>query len=161
MLKVRYPVMVLLMVLVSTLAALAPVGEAHGKLRRSKAKIKQVSREIVSLGATEYLADPRPSAAVESCCPPRCISYRYHHGKKACCGCEPPVQTVLSVKEPCCCCPVEVPVCLPACCMGCPKVHSRCGHLGRSVVTYKWCCGYKVRIVFRRCGDVVVHYYGK
>jgi hypothetical protein len=29
------------------------------------------------------------------------------------------------------------------------------------VVTYEWCCGYKVRVVFDRCGDITVHSYGR
>jgi hypothetical protein len=28
------------------------------------------------------------------------------------------------------------------------------------VVEYDWCCGYKVKVVFDRRGDVTVHYYG-
>ena len=43
--------------------------------------------------------------------------------------CKPPVKTVLKVMNPITCCPVDVPVCLPACCEGCPAVDSRCGML--------------------------------
>jgi hypothetical protein len=67
---------------------------------------------------------------------------------------------VLQVVDPCCCCYVEVPVCLPACCEAVPTVCSRHGLFGRRIVDYSWCCGYRIKIVFRRCGDLTVHCYG-
>ena len=123
---------------------------------------------LVSLGVLPVQAEAgegsEPAAAVApaaDCCK-TCVSYVAHRPcRKVCCCCTPAKETVLKVKDPCCCCRVvEVPICLPGCCEGCPCVHSRCGLLGRGVVTYTWCCGYKVRIIFRRCGDVVVHTYG-
>ena len=90
-----------------------------------------------------------------------CIRYKHHRGCKVCCGCEAPVKTVLVVKDPCCCgCSVEVPVCLPSCCTGEPCVTCRPGMFGRSIVEYSWDCGYLVRVVFTRHGDLIVHSYG-
>ena len=67
---------------------------------------------------------------------------------------------VLQVKAPCCCeCVVEVPVCVPACLQGEPKVDSCCGLLGRGVVTYTW-CNFKVKLIFQHDGDIVVHTFG-
>ena len=56
-----------------------------------------------------------------------------------------------------CKCMVEVPVCLPDCLPGEPVVKSRC-KLGRGVVTYKWCNGFTVKVVFRKKCDIVVTY---
>lgn len=107
-------------------------------------------------------SDAPASPAVRLCCGQRCIAYRYH-GRAKCCGdCKPPVKTVLLVKDPgaCTCCYVQVPVCLPACCTGSPQVHCRKGIFKDGVVTYSYCCGVRVKVVFDRCGDIVVHYYG-
>ena len=39
-------------------------------------------------------------AAVELCCPKPCIQYRHHRRRlKACCTCDPPIETVLLVKR--------------------------------------------------------------
>ncbi|MBS0209027.1 MAG: hypothetical protein JSS27_08750 [Planctomycetes bacterium] len=95
------------------------------------------------------------------CCPTPCITYRHAGLRKVkCCGCEPPVQTVLCVSNPCTCCPVNVPVCLPSCCTGAPAVACRGGILCDGVVTYDWCCGVTVSVKFKKCGDVVVTYRG-
>jgi hypothetical protein len=105
---------------------------------------------------------PDACAPAVDCCPQRCIRYVKHRRLRCvCCGCcKPPVETVLRVQDPCDCTVVEVPVCLPPCCEDAPCVRSRCGLLCRGVVTYDWCCGFKVRVVFRHCGDIVVHTFG-
>jgi len=100
---------------------------------------------------------PTPAPA---CCPKPCITYR-HRGPKLCCGCEAPIKTVLKVKDPCTCCEIEVPVCVPACCKGEPKVCCGAGFLGRDVVTYEWCCGYSVRVAFKHSGDLIVTTWGR
>ncbi|HEY4309232.1 MAG TPA: hypothetical protein VGN12_07250 [Pirellulales bacterium] len=98
---------------------------------------------------------------VKPCCPEPCIRYIDRTCGKTCCdSCKPAVKTVLKVVNPVTCCPVDVPVCLPACCEGCPAVDSKCGLLSRGVVTYDWCCGYRVVVRFDRCGDVTVVYRG-
>ncbi|MCE9548713.1 MAG: hypothetical protein K8T25_24815 [Planctomycetia bacterium] len=103
----------------------------------------------------------------KKCCAKPCIEYRTKRPcRKACCDCgcdcKPPQKEKLTVKDPCCCtaCPIEVPVCLPACCKGKPCVSDRCGVLGRGVVTYTWCNGYTLTVTFKNCGDVLVTYYG-
>lgn len=100
---------------------------------------------------------------VGGCCPkPREIIYRDHtkcpckHGK---CCCPPPIQTVLSVSDPCnpCGCEVQIPVCLPGTCTDIPRVGTHKGLLGRGYVTYRWCSGAKVEVVFCVNGDIIVH----
>ncbi len=105
-----------------------------------------------------YLADDAVSFAIESCYPKPCFKYRktllskkyYCHG--------PGVNSALMVEHPGDCkCVVEVPVCLPDCLEGPPVVKSRC-KLGRGVVTYTWCNGFTVKVVFRKKCDIVVTY---
>ena len=107
---------------------------------------------------------PAQKVAVSSCCCPHYSGISYHRHRllrKRCCACHPPVQTVLAVQDPrYCCCGVEIPVCISACCTGAPQVQSHVGLLGCGYVTYRWCCGYTVKVVFRRRGDIVVHTYG-
>ncbi|MEX0677079.1 MAG: hypothetical protein WD063_08390 [Pirellulales bacterium] len=111
--------------------------------------------------AETVTAEPISGAPEPDCCPPPCIKYR-HCGPKLCCGpCKPPKQIVLKVKNPCTCCEVEVPVCLPACCEGDPTVCCGKGFLCRDVVEYEWCCGFYVRVAFKRCGDLVVTTWGR
>jgi hypothetical protein len=104
--------------------------------------------------------------APKCCCPKdRCIRYwdhkLSHKCHRDCCKCEPPTKLILQVKDPCCCeCVVEVPVCAPACLEGEPKVESCCGPLGRGVVTYAWCSGFKVKVVFHLDADLTVHTFG-
>lgn len=95
-------------------------------------------------------------------CKDRCIKY-HHHGRlrKICCGCDEPIKMVLAVKDPCCCCTVDVEVCLPGCCKEAPSVCSHPGIFGRQIVEYTWCCGYRVKVIFDRCGDVAVHSYAR
>lgn len=107
-----------------------------------------------------------PACCAEPCCPAPCITYRHHHGlfhKKhhhgGCCP-EPTYETVLHVTSPKTCCAVDVPVCLPVCCDGCPAEHSRCTLFGGGEVCYDYCCGVSVKVRFKKCGDVVVTYCG-
>ena len=99
---------------------------------------------------------------VVDCCPPPCITYHHHPTlRKICRSCCDPINVVLVVTDPVCCKTVEVPICLPACCDDVPRVCPRRGLLGRGVVEYEWCCGYRVKVVFRKCGDIAVHSYGR
>ena len=86
------------------------------------------------------------ATAPAKCCPQPSISYRNGIGSACAYGCKPPVQTVLTVKDPCTCCPVQVPVCIPACCTDEPTVGCRGTILGRGVVLYDWCCGFRVAV---------------
>jgi hypothetical protein len=113
--------------------------------------------------ATVESVTPEPvcGAPKPNCCPEPCIKYR-HCGPKLCCGpCEPGKSIVLKVKDPCTCCEVDVPVCLPACCDGEPTVCAGKGFLCRDIVEYEWCCGFYVRVAFKKCGDLVVTTWGR
>jgi hypothetical protein len=55
---------------------------------------------------------------------------------------------------------VNVPVCLPACCQGCPCETSRCTLLGCGQVRYDYGCGCSVIVRFQKCGDILVTYVG-
>jgi hypothetical protein len=93
------------------------------------------------------------------CCPKPCITYHHKRKRKACYDpCAGTAQMVLAVKDPCCCCTVEVPICVPVCCQDAPCVDSRCGLFGRGIVEYSWNCGYRVQIVFTKHGGVRVTY---
>ena len=76
----------------------------------------------------------------------------------------PPQQIVLMASDPLAvglsCYPVQIPVCVPGACFGKPVATAYKDFLGRGVVAYDWCCGFRVKIVFRCSGDIVVHYYG-
>lgn len=106
--------------------------------------------------------DAKCAPPVTKCCNAPCIDYRYRRPcRKVCCECAPPQKLTLCVPDPCCCnSSVKVPVCVPSCCKGKPCVSDRCGLLGRGVVTYQWCCGYKLTVTFKKCGDVTVTYFG-
>lgn len=122
-------------------------------------RTKPAEARLASL--TKTTGEPGCCAPEPVCCPKPCIKYR-HCGPKLCCGpCKPPKPIVLAVKDPCTGCEVEVPVCLPACCEGEPTVCCGKGFLCRDIVEYEWCCGYYVRVAFKRCGDLVVTTHGR
>ncbi|MFM8634907.1 MAG: hypothetical protein ACKOEX_08880 [Planctomycetia bacterium] len=106
-----------------------------------------------------------PGCGAETCCPTNpCIKYRHKHACKHKCakGCceEPTYETVLCVTSPETCCSVNVPVCLPACCQGCPCETSRCTLFGCGQVRYDYACGCSVIVRFQHCGDILVTYVG-
>jgi hypothetical protein len=79
-------------------------------------------------------------------CPPCCVAYE-------------PVEVTLLVKDPASCdCYAEIPVCIPSCCVDEATICNRAGILGRRWVDYEWQCGFKISVLFRARGDVVVHY---
>jgi len=127
---------------------LAGVNAAKAALLKANATAAAVQGEY----ATEQAYSP-----LSGSCKP-CIIYRTRGRQLACCGCEPPIQTILQVKDPASCCVVDVPVCLPGCCTDVPEVCDRCGLFGRGIVTYDWCCGFSVRVTFKLNGDVLVTY---
>jgi len=104
--------------------------------------------------------EPAPCAPV-ACCPTPCITYRHLFRPIACCGCPEPMKMVLSVKNPCSCncCEVPIPVCLPGCCTGEPKVSCFHGLFACGCVQYDWCCGVSVVVKFKRTGEVIVTYH--
>jgi hypothetical protein len=97
-------------------------------------------------------------AGCGTCCPQPCIIYRHHgHHRRTCCDCcTPPIETVLTATNPCTCCPVAIPVCVPGCCTCAPTVSCHDGLLCAGVVHYDWSCGYRVTVRFKHNGDVVV-----
>lgn len=121
---------------------------------------------VIVASSTAYSAGPFQgpvqgpvSVAVTAAMPVVCdrpITYKHHHPRREPCGARQEV--VLLVKDPCTCCYVRVPVCIPCCCDGEPKVCCHPGILCRDVAEYSWCCGYRVKIVIDRHGCVVVHY---
>jgi hypothetical protein len=71
------------------------------------------------------------------------------------------VQLVMVTQDPSDSCLYEIPMCIPACCTGEPKVSSGRGLFGRGVVEYCWPCGFRAIVKFRHVrGDVRVDYEG-
>ena len=71
------------------------------------------------------------------------------------------IQLVVVTQDPSDGCLYEIPLCIPACCTGEPKVVGGKGLLGRGVVEYCWACGFKAKVKFRHVlGDVKVEYEG-
>lgn len=115
--------------------------------------------------AAEPTCGCEPSCGAAPCCPSNpCIKYHHKHAWKHKCaqGCceEPTYETVLCVTSPETCCTVNVPVCLPACCQGCPCESSRCTLFGCGQVRYDYGCGCSVIVRFQKCGDILVIYEG-
>ena len=115
--------------------------------------------------AIEPSCEMEPDCGAVTCCPSNpCIKYRHKHAHKHKhdCGCcpEPTYETVLTPTSPETCCTVNVPVCLPACCQGCPCETSRCTLFGCGQVRYDYACGCSVIVRFQKCGDICVTYVG-
>ena len=114
--------------------------------------------------AVEPACGFEPGCGAETCCPSNpCIKYRHKHAHKfKQCGCcpEPTYETVLNPVSPETCRGVAVPVCLPACCQGCPCETSRCTLFGCGQVRYDYACGCSVIVRFQKCGDICVTYVG-
>jgi hypothetical protein len=71
------------------------------------------------------------------------------------------VELVMVTQDPADGCCYEIPLCIPACCTGDPKVSSGRGIFGRGVVEYCWSCGFRAKVKFRHTlGDVRVDYEG-
>jgi hypothetical protein len=115
--------------------------------------------------AIEPSCEMEPDCGAVTCCPSNpCIKYRHKHAHKHKhdCGCcpEPTYETVLTPTSPETCCTVNVPVCLPACCQGCPCESSRCTVFGCGQVRYDYACGCSVVVRFQKHGDILVTYHG-
>jgi hypothetical protein len=69
------------------------------------------------------------------------------------------VNVVMIARNPADGCYYEIPMCIPACCVGEPKVKSGRGILGRGLVEFCWECGFRAEVKFRHVlGDVKVDY---
>jgi hypothetical protein len=126
-------------------------GQADGRTAA-----RRDANQLTSLTAAKGEDCCAPKA---DCCPKPCIVYR-SCGPKLCCDCKPPKEITLKVKNPCTGCEVDVPLCLPACCEGEPTVCCGKGIFCRDTVEYEWCCGFRAKVVFRHCGDLLVKTWG-
>ncbi len=71
------------------------------------------------------------------------------------------VSIVMLTEDPSDGCAYEIPLCIPACCEGEPKMSCGRGIFGRGVVEYCWPCGFRAIVKFRHVlGDVKVEYEG-
>jgi len=71
------------------------------------------------------------------------------------------IQMVIVTQNPADGCYYEIPICIPGCCEGDPRVESDRGIFGRGEVEYCWPCGFKVEVKFRKIlGDIKVEYEG-
>jgi hypothetical protein len=119
-----------------------------------------------SVVAQKFLAVQKQPVALPlaaTCCTPN-ITYR-HHGcckRRACCSCESSCQVILPVKNPKGCgCILQIPVPVPPGCQDIPCGKDRCGLFVSGVATFKWACGYRVKIILLHRGDVIVHTFGQ
>ena len=86
------------------------------------------------------------------------IDYDVTHRARRLFGGSPFVELSMVTQNPADGCFYEIPMCLPACCTGEPKVTSYCGLFGRGVVVYCYECGLEIEVKFRLRGDVEVEY---
>lgn len=71
------------------------------------------------------------------------------------------IELVMLTKDPADGCMYEIPMCIPACCVGEPRVSGGLGILGRGKVEYCWPCGFRAIVKFRHLlGDIEVEYEG-
>ncbi len=69
------------------------------------------------------------------------------------------IRIVVLTQDPAEGCYYQIPLIVPACCVGEPSVSGGRGLLGRGIVAYEWPCGFKAKIKFRHIlGDVKVDY---
>jgi len=135
---------------------------AAQKAAVQKAPMPVVQKTPIVVAQKSMPVVAQKSFVTKNCCPPKIRYVQRRRCKCVCCGCTQPVQTILQVRDPRGCgpCSVSVPVCLPGCCVGMPAVRTGVGLLGRGNVVYRWCCGYRVKIVFDKCGDITVNHFG-
>ena len=68
---------------------------------------------------------------------------------------------IMLTKDPTGTCAYEIPMCIPACCVGDPLISERRGIFGRGIVEYRWACGFRAIVKFRHVlGDIRVDYEG-
>jgi hypothetical protein len=110
--------------------------------------------------AQEEMAPPEgavPASAV-TVHPVERIDYDVTRRARRMFGGSPFVELSMVTQNPADGCLYEIPMCLPACCTGEPKMTSYCGLFGRGVVKYCYECGLEVEVKFRLRGDVEVEY---
>jgi hypothetical protein len=86
------------------------------------------------------------------------IDYDTHHdARKMLRGGQ--INIAMLTQDPADGCYYQIPLTIPACCVGEPSVSGGRGLLGRGIVAYEWPCGFKAKIKFRHIlGDVKVDY---
>ena len=166
----RSPVRRLVVLIAVAVFAVAPSIEAKSLKTRLQEESNSPSDQVGPVQRGPVQRGPVQRGPVQNGSPVQkgdtyCTKISYHHHcslrKTCCCSCST-IQQILSVEDPCCCGKtIEIPVCLPDCCDDCPKVVGNCGPLGRGVTMFRWCCGYKVKVIVDRCGDIAVHSYGR
>ena len=71
------------------------------------------------------------------------------------------IDLVMLTTDPTSNCTYEIPMCIPACCVGDPKISDGRGIFGRGIVEYRWACGFRAIVKFRHVlKDVEVEYEG-
>lgn len=107
---------------------------------------------------------PAPAPAGPVCCPITVVDYRTTLAAKRAYRCYGPgVETTVCVDNPadCTCTNFAVPLCVPACCVGEPRVcNAGAGLLGRGKVDLVWDCGFTATVIFRVHGGAIVIYAG-
>jgi hypothetical protein len=106
-------------------------------------------------GPHEEITPPQGAVTVH---PVARIDYDVTHRARRLFGGSPFVELTMVTQNPADGCFYEIPLCLPACCTGEPKMTSYCGLMGRGVVKYCYECGLEVEVKFRLRGDVEVEY---
>lgn len=101
---------------------------------------------------------PSLSVCPDKCCPTPCITYRSRGERRSCLDDKPGVSLTVVVKNPQTGCCVNVPICIPCCCLDQPCVASRCGLFHRGIVTFDYACGFRIVFTFNRAGDLLVTY---
>jgi hypothetical protein len=121
---------------------------------------KLVSEEVIPPPPGTATATPAPAADGVPVQPTPPIEYdtdrdarrMYRAGK---------FDLVVLTKDPTRNCAYEIPLTVPSCCVGDPKVSSGRGIFGRGVVEYRWACGFRAIVKFRHImGNVKVEYEG-
>lgn len=140
-------------------ALTAPIAPHSAPLHHTYQAPRAIQHPAVQQPAIQHYSTYAP----KTCCPPHHIRYVDHKSaQRMFCSCCPPQHVVLQVPNPCDCgCPIDVPVCLPPCCNLPPKVDMRKGLFGAGIAIYDWCCDYKVKIIVKHNGDVIVHSIGR
>lgn len=147
--------------LLVVVAALAGVAQAKQEVVApgTRATAASASNASAASAAAAASADPDCCAPCPKCCP-RSITYKHTPTLRKTCCCCGTKEIVLQVYDPCCCCCIDVPVCIPSCCCN-MSVSERCGLLVRGVTTFRWDCGYKIKVLMGHKGNLIVHSYGR
>ena len=128
------------------------------------AEPEQAPVEVAPVEAEAVVAEPAPAVAGPVCCPINVVDVRTKLSARRMFRCHGPgVPTAVCVDNPadCVCTLFEVPLCVPCCCVGEPRVcNSRTGLLGRGHVDLVWDCGFVATVTFRVHGGVIITYAG-